>query len=219
MNFQELKEHFVPWFEDMGFVARKPSKNLFIQDRGFYLIIAELQPLYDYGFFLNLAVKFLWTDKDILSFDYSEGDSRIYGTPIPHPTGATFFISPTLYAEIEYMKKQARKLIKKYQKLSKLKILSKKLSSRKDSVVVLNRGYEKRDTDLAIAKALLGKSSEAGELFSNSLADYHDPLIKELSDLRFDKDAFTAKIIEITNGLRKTLSKKLRIPLEDISSL
>lgn len=219
MNYQELKKLFVPWFEDMGFVAQKPSKRLFIQDRGFYIIMASFQPLHDEAFFLSVAVKFLWTDREPLTFDFFVDDCRIYGKKIPNPTGATYFDSPSFYDEIEYMKKQINKRVKIYQKLSKPACLAKMLSNRNDTAVIANRGYKKRDTDLAIAKVLLGKSKEASELFSNSLMHHYDPVIKELSDLCFDQDAFISKIIEITNELRKTLSKNLKISLEDITSL
>ena len=219
MNYQELKKLFSPWFEEMGFVAKKPSKNLFIQDRGFYIIMASFQPLYGDGFFLSVAVKFLWTDIEPLTFDFFVDDCRIYGKTPPHPTGATFFDSPTIYEEIEYMKKQIKKRVQIYQKLSKPAYLAKMLSKRNDTAVVADRGYKKRDTDLAIAKVLLGKSKEASKLFSNSLEYHNNPVIKELNDLCFDKKAFTSRIIEIINDMRRTQSKNLKISLEDITSL
>lgn len=50
---------------------QKGSSRIWIDDNGWFLIIVEFQPSYwDKGSYLNVAVHYLWDDKDYLSYDY-----------------------------------------------------------------------------------------------------------------------------------------------------
>lgn len=57
---------------------RKGSSRVWIDDNGWFLILVEFQPSgWDRGAYLNVAIHFLWGEKDSLSYDFSSGDSRV----------------------------------------------------------------------------------------------------------------------------------------------
>lgn len=50
---------------------QKGSSRIWIDDNGWYLIVVEFQPsAWDKGSYLNVAIHYLWDEKDYLSFDY-----------------------------------------------------------------------------------------------------------------------------------------------------
>ena len=50
---------------------QKGQSRTWIDDNGWFLIVVEFQPsAWDKGSYLNVAINYLWSEKDYLSFDY-----------------------------------------------------------------------------------------------------------------------------------------------------
>lgn len=59
---------------------QKGSSRVWIDDNGWFLIIVEFQPsAWDKGSYLNVAIHFLWDEKDYLSYDYGSCGGRLNG--------------------------------------------------------------------------------------------------------------------------------------------
>ena len=215
MTISEIRKQFKVWLESKGFV-RTSNINLFIKDQGFYLIVAELQPHKPLGgFFFNLGVKFLWSESDAISYDYSSGDTRVYGQEKPtNPLGAILYDSSTIDEEIRYMMSEANKRIDEYMVLSDMQVLVDRLSTRKDFVAMANSGFEKRDVSLGIALTMCGRGAEAKEIFNN--ASEHNSVAVALSQSCLEQERFVQDLVRIINSLRTKLSAKLKVKLDEI---
>lgn len=59
---------------------QKGTSRIWIDDNGWFLILVEFQPSgWDKGSYLNVAVHFLWTEQDCLTYDFSNGGPRVNG--------------------------------------------------------------------------------------------------------------------------------------------
>ena len=57
-------------------VFQKRTSRIYIDDNGWYFTVIEFQPSgWDKGTFLNIALHFLWSTQDYISFDFYTGDS------------------------------------------------------------------------------------------------------------------------------------------------
>ena len=58
---------------------QKGSARIWIDDNGWYLTVVEFQPsAWSAGSYLNVAIHYLWDDKDYLSFDYCCNERSIF---------------------------------------------------------------------------------------------------------------------------------------------
>ena len=155
MTMKDINQRIKCWLEPKGFKQASP-KSLFIKDQGFYFIVASLTPHKAlFGFFFDLAVKFLWSTHEDISYDYTLGDSRVYGQEDPNPTlGGILYNSESLESELAYMMNEADKRIDAYMALADCTVLLKCLENRNDFVSVVNKGFAKRDKSKAIALVL-----------------------------------------------------------------
>ena len=142
MTMKDINQRIKCWLEPKGFKQASP-KSLFVKDQGFYFIVASLTPHKALaGFFFDLAVKFLWSSHEDISYDYALGDSRVYGQEDPNPTlGGILFNSESLESELAYMMKEADKRIDAYMALADRTVLLKCLENRNDFVSVVNKGF------------------------------------------------------------------------------
>ena len=214
MSMDDVRKIFRPWFVGNGLKATS-SKNMFIEDHGIFMIMAELQPLYDWGFFVNMAVKFMWSS-DQLSYDYEYKNGRINSK---HPLGAVMFDSPTFDDDIAYMQSKTVERINEYREHSDFNILEARLSTRDDFIAISNEGYAERDIDLANVRMIMGKVEEAKSLYINAANHkYPDRFAQELISENFDKNFFDERMLQIINENREGLSRNLKIKLESIDS-
>lgn len=101
---------------------QKGSSRIWIDDNGWYLIIVEFQPSnWDKGTYLNVAVHFLWDEKDYLSFDYSLNDQAI---PIPRINGFVRFDGDVdrFHFETQSLAEAAMKKVAEYRQLHDLNL-------------------------------------------------------------------------------------------------
>lgn len=218
MTIVEVRKKFKVWLQGKGFVHTS-NPNLFIKDQGFYLIVAELQPYKPLGgFFFNVGVKFLWSESDSISYDYSSGNTRVYGQEDPTPTlGAILYDSSSIDTEMNYMMSEANKRIDEYEELTSPPILLDRLLTRKDFVMTANPGYEKRDVSLGISLVWRGRRTEAKEIFEN--ASKYNPVAIILLQSCFDRERLNQDLLNVINRLRKKLSVKLKVKLDEIACL
>ena len=68
MTMKDINQRIKCWLEPKGFKQASP-KSLFVKDQGFYFIVASLTPHKALsGFFFDLAVKFLWSTHEDISY-------------------------------------------------------------------------------------------------------------------------------------------------------
>ncbi len=113
-----------------------------------------------------------------------------------------FYDSPDFENEISLLKSKAEKAINEYLELSDFKTLKEKLESRRDFVVIANKGFENRDTDKASAKALSGEFEGACVLFENALSFYYTERINSLLQA-CDAEHFVPALEHIINTSRE----------------
>lgn len=218
MNFNSIKKIFASALKFKGFIPLSGSK-LFICDRNFYLIFAELQDCHSIGFFFSIGIKFLWSDCTTLSYDYTEGsDSRVY---IPKnynsPFGAMLYDSETLDDDIDLILKETDRRIAIYNELSDILILENKLKTRHDFVAIASPDIKSRDVNHAITLALLNHSDEALVIFENMAGV--NKIAHELINVYNDEFELRKRLIELINQSRNVLAKRYKISLENINTL
>ena len=215
MTMKDINQRIKCWLEPKGFKQASP-KSLFIKDQGFYFIVASLTPHKALsGFFFDLAVKFLWSSHEDISYDYTVGNSRVYGQEDPNPTlGGILYNSESLESELAYMMKEADKRIDAYMALADCTVLLKCLENRNDFVSVVNKGFAKRDKSKAIALVLCDHAQEAQEIFFND--SQYDSVSERLSKSCLTYDEFVRDLLDVINRLRRRLEMKLKIKLDDI---
>ena len=185
-------------------------------DCGFYLIVFESQPMWGSNIvtFINLGVKFLWSNYYGITYDYSFEGDRIY---VPdHPVGALMFDEPDADVKLDRLLEDALVKITEYLKLQNFDIFLDRIENRDDFVKRANKDYEKRDTDLAIGKMFAGDKSGALEIFRNG-AQYNE-VSQRLLDNSGDMETFQKELLHIINNCRSELSSKLKIKLNPIDS-
>lgn len=218
MDIKDITKRIKTWIEPKGFVQTS-NKRLFVKDKGFYLIVASVHPhkAYD-GFCFDLAVKFLWSTSEDISYDYTVGDSSVYGQEDPNPTlGAILYDSARLEEEIAFLMNGANSRIDVYESLSKHQVLLERLQNRKDFVSIANRDFDKRDKANAIALVLCGRASEAQEIFVNNSP--YDSVSERFANSCLNYEDFERELLDVVNDLRRRLSTKMKIKLEDIEKI
>ena len=215
MTMKDINQRIKCWLEPKGFQQASP-KSLFVKDQGFYFIVASLSPHKALsGFFFDLAVKFLWSTHEDISYDYTVGNSRVYGQEDPNPTlGGILYNSESLESELAYMMKEADKRIDAYMALADCTVLLKCLENRNDFVSVVNKGFAKRDKSKAIALVLCDHAKEAQEIFFND--SQYDSVSERLYKSCLTYDEFVRDLLDVINSLRRRLEIKLKIKLDDI---
>ena len=101
---------------------QKGSSRIWIDDNGWYLIVVEFQPSnWDNGTYLNVAVHFLWDEKDYLSFDYYVDNQNL---PIPRINGFKRFDGDVdkFWFEIQTLAEAAMKKVIEYRQFHDLKL-------------------------------------------------------------------------------------------------
>ena len=218
MDIKDITKRIKTWLEPKGFVQTS-NKRLFVKDKGFYLIVASVHPhkAFD-GFCFDLAVKFLWSTSEDISYDYTVGDSNVYGQKDPNPTlGAILYDSARLDEEIAYLMNEANSRIEVYESLSDHQVLLERLQNRKDFVSIANHDFDKRDKAKAVALVLCGRASEARDIFVND--SQYDPVSEKLANSCLDYEELERVLLDAVNDLRRRLSTKMKIKLEDIEKI
>ncbi len=218
MDIKDIAERIKAWLEPKGFIQTR-NKKLFIKDKGFYLIVALVHPhkALD-GFCFDLAVKFLWSTSDVISYDYTVGDSSVYGQEDPTQTlGAILYNSENLDSEINYMMQEADKRINVYESLSDHQILLDRMQSRNDFISIVNRDFDKRDKAKAIAMVLRDQAADAREIFINNSP--YDTVSELLAKSCVSFDAFVGDLLKVINASRIRLAAKLKVKLEPIEHI
>ena len=101
---------------------QKSSSRIWIDDNGWYLTVVEFQPSnWDKGTYLNVAVHFLWDEKDYLSFDYYIDDQCL---PIHRVNGFIRFDGDAdkFYSENQSLAEAAMKKVTEYRRFHDLKL-------------------------------------------------------------------------------------------------
>ena len=93
------------------------NKRVFLKDCGFFGIITEIQPFRNYGVFINIGVKFFWSDYYNVNYDYSSDSIRISEKTSISPLGALMFDSPTFNKEFEQTTVLLEQKIDEYSRL------------------------------------------------------------------------------------------------------
>ena len=218
MDIKDITKRIKTWLEPKGFV-QVSNKRLFVKDKGFYLIVASVHPhkALD-GFCFDLAVKFLWSTSEDISYDYTVGDSSVYGQEDPNPTlGAILYDSARFEEEIAFLMNEANSRIEVYESLSNHQVLLECLQNRKDFVSIANRDFDKRDKAKAIALVLCGRASEAQEIFVNNSP--YDSVSERFVNSCLNYEDFERELLDVVNNLRRRLSTKMKIKLEDIEKV
>ncbi len=214
MNLTSVIKNFKEWLSERNFVQTR-NKKIFIKDQRFYLIIVEIQPFYKIGFFLNVGVKFLWSSSTYMSYDYTIGDSRIYSnTNVDETLGAILFDSCSFEKELCYIKNEADKRIQEYQKLTDFLYLEECLVNRNDFTKRANRGYSKRDMDLASVKIIIGNLIGVDEIINN--AKNRHSVAKMLFPICDDLKSMRITLNKLVNDIRKNMSEEYKIQLINI---
>ena len=95
---------------------QKGTSRMWIDDNGWYLTIVEFQPSnWSRGSYLNVAVCFLWDEKDYLSFDYSAGPVHRVGKFVAFDRDEDKFLS-----EIHALAEAGLDKVKEYRRLRDL---------------------------------------------------------------------------------------------------
>lgn len=218
MDIKDITKRIKTWLEPKGFV-QVSNKRLFVKDKGFYLIVASVHPhkALD-GFCFDLAVKFLWSTSEDISYDYTVGDSSVYGQEDPNPTlSAILYDSARLEEEIAFLMNEANSRIEVYESLFNHQVLLDRLQNRKDFVSIANRDFDKRDKAKAVALVLCGRASEAHELFVNNSP--YDSVSERFANSCLNYEDFERELLDVVNNLRRRLSTKMKIKLEDIERI
>ena len=215
MDPQSSKKLIASFLKDRGFFGTA-SKNIFIKDCGFYLILVESRPVWNgLGMNLDVGVKFMWSDYYGITYDYSNGDSRVN---VPdHPLGAVIFEEPSAEQKLYSLLNDGVQRAVEYQNLEDFDTFRYKIETRNDFVRRANAGHEKKDIDLAIAKMFSGDSSKAAEILKN--ASVISEVARRLFDKCHDIEAFRAELMDIINNCRSIMSKKFKRKLAPINSI
>lgn len=215
MTMKDINKRIKCWLEPKGF-KQTSNKSVFVKDQGFYFIVASLSPHKAMsGFFFDLAVKFLWSTYEDISYDYTLGDSRVYGQEDPNPTlGGILYNSENLESELAYLMNEADKRIDAYISLADCNVLLKSLENRNDFVSIVNKDFDKRDKSKAVALVLCDRAIEAQGIFRND--SQYDFVSECFSKSCLSYDEFMRDLLNIVNSLRRRLEIKLKIKLEDI---
>ena len=235
ITLDEVKKRLEPWFKDRGFISNS-GQRLWFEDNGFYLTVAEIQPIIGRGFILNMGVSFLWNDSFSGGYDYSFGDIGVY---VPNALfGAVSFDSPAFENDLCFVLEECNKRIRFYRELKQLDTLDERLNNRNDNAVLVNKDFKKWDKSHAITRMLLGDTETATQILTNDISRYNeyisanfigqDDIIKEkcddfiskrLLDCIDNRDDFKKLLIDIINNCRRDFSIKKRLKLNDIDSL
>ena len=213
IDFKSTKRLFNDWLKEKGFISIY-NKRIFLQDYGYYMIVVELVPLRDEGFMVDIGVKLLWSTYYDISYDYSNGYTRVCGF-INH--GMVRYDSANLESEINLLKADAIGKIESYKNLENFNTFKYSIENRDDSTQRLNPGFEKRDVSRAIAKMFSGDPAGAMSiLFEGSI---NNPVARRLRENYDSIKQFHDELITIINECRQGMSKKFKISLAPISRI
>lgn len=215
MDNQEVKKYFSCHLKANGFVPNSGNR-LFVKDLGFYLIVVEIVPFQQgAGILLDVGVKFLWCDNDFITYDYSNNNIRI--NVCDHPLGALVFDDPNVELKLKTLMDDAMVKINEYHELKDFNCFFDRIKNRDDAVKYLNKDFEKRDVDLAIAKMFAGETADAKEILL--LASVHNPSAARLLKKCDDLDLFQNELIDIINNCKNMMTKKFKKSLKPIQSI
>jgi hypothetical protein len=217
MNIQDIKKLLTPFFVEQGFVGVNRNR-IFIKDKGYYLIAAEIQPCHNIGFFLNIGVRFLWTRHDGISFDYTYEGLRVYGQENSNMTlGAILYDSPEFDNEIIHMKHGIQKKIEIYEKFEDIRFLEIMIEAQNNRGNLINNDFLNRNIHLAIAYMLLDKKEKAVTILER--AAEQNSVARQLVVFCEDRECFYKELLNIINEVRNRISEKLKINLSNITSI
>ena len=215
LNLTEIKRKMAPYMKSLGLVSTA-GQRIWFDDNGFFLTVVNIEPLGNAGFFLNVTVKFMWTTPEVISYDYYSGDSRIYANDNP-VTGAVCYDDPLLDEKIACIVDKAQKKITEYGRLREHGRYLKAIQSRNDFVRVANRGHEKMDVDLGIARFFDGDHQSAIDIFT--VASEKSQIAKSFLEHCSSQVDFESFLIYYINENRRQFAAKWNINLPPIDIL
>lgn len=210
-----IKKRFAPWFQERGFISNY-RKRIWYYDCGFCLIVFEIQPLHDIGFFLNTGIRFLWTNSTEGIYQYT-----VYGGRAHNPEISSheyiLFESDTIEEEIAIMLRDAERHIEAYKQLLSREGLLNCILNRDDLRKYVYKDWYEWDTNLGIAKMLNGDEIGGRTILSNPVnqKDSVALLLLECKNL----DDFEEELLRIINECRVKFSAIRRIKLPTINTI
>ena len=212
-TLNEIKKRLAPWFMSHGLVSGC-NKRIWFEDNGFYLTVVEIQPCKGMGFIINVGVNFLWKEFFGVSYDFAIKDIEV---TVPNALfGAVMFDSENFEAELEYVLSETEKRIALYRELKDISVLDKRLESRCDAIVFMNKDFLKKDTSRGITRALLGDIKTASEILLNDSAE--NRVAKLLYGLLGSDDDFKKALRQIISNCRTNfeIAQRVKFKQNDI---
>ena len=215
-KLDEVKKYFAPFFKEWGMMPIR-NKRLWIDDNGYFLIVAEFQPLRAEAFFFNMAVHFSLVKREDIAYNFYHPDSRILVRK-DQLMGAYLYDSPTFEEDLHLLTQQVFEKLQFYRNLRSLDFAIQALRNRRDLLYFQYREKcNENDIYLGILQMLDGDANSAARVFNNRKEQA--PISLVLLEHITSKEDFEAFILQGVNDTRKNLSKKYHIPLPSIQDI
>lgn len=195
---------------------RKGQSRIWIDDNDWFLIIVEFQPSnWDKGSYLNVAVNYLWSRKEYLSFDYGYRESAFVKCGNDEKL---FYVGTCALAE------KAAEKVKEYRKFRDIDYAKEKILQKKDTASRSHELYHRMMIcGLAKEKRALEFYQELSDEIEHSTlsyeVEYYRELTGEVSKVIDDADKFQEYILQKINLQRefwrsKSSMKKIKERIE-----
>ena len=195
---------------------RKGQSRIWIDDNDWFLIIVEFQPSnWDKGSYLNVAVNYLWSGKEYLSFDYGHRESAF----VKCGKDEKLF-----YDESCALVKKAAEKVKEYREFRDIDYAKEMILQKKDTASRSHELYHKMMVcGLAKDKGALEFYRELTDEIKHSAlsyeVEYYRELTGDVSKVIDDADKFQEYILQKVNLQReywqsKSSMKKIKESIE-----
>lgn len=210
-----VRDQFTPFFRNMGLIGNH-NRRIWMDDNGFYFTVAELEPLYGDGFFLNLDVEILWRNEPGCQHFSDRISPRILVEHSPIPE-VLFFDAPTYEEDLTAMMRDCETKLFDYRKMRDPRMFAERLAVRRDLFYCLHKNNcNDVDVDLAVAEMLNGNTDRAVRILRNTSAD--SALAAELLEYCGDADAFRGLLLEKINATRSYYRLHKKYCLSDVTA-
>jgi hypothetical protein len=180
--------------QPLGF-RRKGRSRLWLQDRGWWLVVVEFQPSgWRKGSYLNVAAHWLWSDNGFLSFDVC---NRVGGFA-EYASDAQFASAALELAENAAV--EAQRLTKRF---SSIDATATDLVAEEDATEPSSGSWSRYNAGMAAG--LSGQSAKAAALLSSVTDDRVKPSAETMTPLANDPASFQKKVIDLIARQRLAL--------------
>ena len=218
-KLDEVKKYFAPFLKEWGMMPIC-NKRLWVDDNGYFLITAELQPLRSEGFFFNMGVTFLWWKSESACYHFSHPDTRVLVRE-NQLMEVYFYDSPTFEEDLHLLMKLAFERLQYYRNLRSLNFAIYALRNRRDLLYCqYHENCNENDIHLGILQMLDGDATSATCVFNNRKEQSR--ISRILLEHISSKEDFEAFLLQSANDARKSFSEKYHVLLplfQDIDSL